>query len=303
MAELEQTAAEALEKVRSLAALTDKAHGRLQDLAAEIEAAAGQVESEWTRFVEKGQALLERAGEVNERVGAEAAEARGAVATLQAALTQADGDLHGALDSARDNTLGLGRMLDDAVPDVEAMAESVEKASQELARNAEQVESALQQALEAGRTFVEDTVAEGLRELQEQVRERAQQLTAVMEECGRELQTSFDNWEAGLTEVETEVAEAFEETETHMAGLVETAVRLSREAYLDPLGEVAREVQELEQLLGEVAGAAGESEETAVGSAQETSGAMDEDRAALEAVKAKLDEVKTLLASFSFVEI
>jgi hypothetical protein len=294
-ADLEQAAAEALEKVRALAALTDKAHGRLTELEADIESAAQDVESDWTRFVEQGQALLDKAGEVNERVGTESAEARGAVATLGAALGQAGEDSRANLETARENTLSVGKGFETATPDATALADSVKKASEELSKSADQVETALREALEAAREFVAETVTRDLEQLQDAVAGRAQQLTLVM--------TSYDHWDAGLTEVETEVAEAFEETETHMTTMVETAVTLARQAFLDPLTALASEVQEIEKLLEDVAEAATEAKEAAAGAADEASAAMDEDRAGFEAVKAKLDEVKALLASFSFVEM
>jgi hypothetical protein len=302
-ADLEQAAAEALEKVRALAALTDKAHGRLTELEADIESAAQDVESDWTRFVEQGQALLDKAGEVNERVGTESAEARGAVATLGAALGQAGEDSRANLETARENTLSVGKGFETATPDATALADSVKKASEELSKSADQVETALREALEAAREFVAETVTKDLEQLQDAVAGRAQQLTLVMTQCAEQLQTSYDHWDAGLTEVETEVAEAFEETETHMTTMVETAVTLARQAFLDPLAALASEVQEIEKLLEDVAEAATEAKEAAAGAADEASAAMDEDRAGFEAVKAKLDEVKALLASFSFVEM
>lgn len=282
MADLEQTATEALEKVRSLTALTDKAHERLAELAEEIESAGERVEADWGVFVEKGQALLEKAGEVNQELGAQASEARGGVATLQSQLAQADTDLQGGLDAAREQTLSLGRSLTDAIPDVTSLAEAVERTTQDLSRSADEVENALRETMEAARAFVTDAVAT---------------------ECISELEQSYEGWDEGLTEVETEVAEAFQETRDHMSGLVDVAVRLSRQAYLEPLKQVEGQVQQLEQLLAEVGAAVEESEEQAASPARERTAAMEEDRAALEAVRARLDEVKALLAAFTFVEM
>lgn len=303
MADLEQTATEALEKVRSLTALTDKAHERLAELAEEIESAGERVEADWGVFVEKGQALLEKAGEVNQELGAQASEARGGVATLQSQLAQADTDLQGGLDAAREQTLSLGRSLTDAIPDVTSLAEAVERTTQDLSRSADEVENALRETMEAARAFVTDAVGEDLEQIREQAAERTQQLDAVATECISELEQSYEGWDEGLTEVETEVAEAFQETRDHMSGLVDVAVRLSRQAYLEPLKQVEGQVQQLEQLLAEVGAAVEESEEQAASPARERTAAMEEDRAALEAVRARLDEVKALLAAFTFVEM
>jgi DNA repair exonuclease SbcCD ATPase subunit len=303
MADLEQAATEALEKVRSLTALTDKAHERLAELADEIESAGERVEVDWSVFVERGQALLGKAGEANERMGNAAAEARGAVATLQAQIAQADGDFHGALEAARDETLALGRSLTDAVPDVTSLAETVVRTTQELTSAADEIENAFQETMEAARAFVQDAVAEDLGHLQEQVAERTQQLMTVAGECVEQMQESFASWDEGLTEVETEVAEAFDETRDHMSGLVDVAIRLSRQAHLEPLKQVESQVEQLEQLLAEVAAAAEESEEQAAAPTRERTAAMEADRAALEAVRARLDEVKALLAAFTFVEM
>jgi DNA repair exonuclease SbcCD ATPase subunit len=122
-------------------------------------------------------------------------------------------------------------------------------------------------------------------------------------ECVEQMQESFASWDEGLTEVETEVAEAFDETRDHMSGLVEVAIRLSRQAYLEPLKQVEAQVEQLEQLLAEVAAAAEESDEQAVVPARERTAALEADRAALEAVRARLDEVKALLGAFTFVEM
>lgn len=303
MADLDQAATEALDKVRSLTALTDKAHERLADLAEEIEQAGARVETDWNAFVEKGEALLEAAGEAGRRVGAAAADARGDVATLQEQVAQADTDFDGALGAASEGTLGLGRGFTDAVPDVATLRETVVRTTEALTAAADEVEGALRETVEAARAFVQDVVAEGLRELQEHVAEQAQQLTALATTSVEAMQESFTGWDEGLTEVESKVTAAFEETRDHMTGLVDTAIRFSNEAFLDPLKEVEGQVESLEQLLAEVGTAVEESAEQVVTPSGERLAAMEEDRAALEAVRSKLDEVRALLASFTFVEM
>ena len=46
--------------------------------------------------------------------------------------------------------------------------------------------------------------------------------------CLEQLQESYDDWEQGLAEVETEVEKAFQEAEEHLTGLVGTLLTLAR---------------------------------------------------------------------------
>jgi DNA anti-recombination protein RmuC len=299
---LEVAAHDTLQKLRGLGSQVEKAHERFAALGQKLQETAHEVEADWSRLAEQVGSFLQKVDAEQGRLTGHAQASAQALSTLDHAVDQARADGQGALDDGRELAQSFGEQATGTIPSVTAFAESVQSSFQSLGEQAQAVETQLEEAVNAARTFLEQEVVQDLHEMQSDVEDHGRSVTEALATCGRELEASYDEWEAGLDEVESTIEEAFGEARAHLPEMVDEAFDHCAQKHVDELEPVSQQLAELAQVLQGLREAA----ERCADDTDAAAGALEEGlvatRGGLEAVEAKLGEVRGLLARYTFVQ-
>jgi len=303
MADLEGAAGDTLDKLKELVAHIDRAHQKFGDLREKVDELASTVQRDWIGLQEQVGEFLQAVGEQQGRLSTEVQEAAQATAGLEQAAAQASGEAENRLDAGETQVDAFAEQVTATEPAIGSLAESVEASFKALTDQAASVREQMEKAFGDARDFLQDEVVEGLQELQEDLRERGDAMEEALGECADALRESYQDWNAGLTEVEATVEKAFADAAEHLDKNVDLAFDECLERHLKEVQEFKTEVDALEaavQELAEAAEACGEVSEEAVGTHEQQMQSTEE---SLEAVQGKLAEIKTLLASYTFVQM
>ncbi len=149
MADLDETAGQALEVVTDLLAAAERAQARFVQLRDQVTHAQARLDREWTSLRERTQLFLERAATEARQVETAKTAAHGALGSLRTGLD----DLHGE----------VGRELTETQTSLETMGTDlleIEGGMGSALDEADEAEEALRSRLSAVQTEVEEVVAE-----------------------------------------------------------------------------------------------------------------------------------------------
>jgi len=219
VADLDETAREAIETVGDLLAAADRAQARFAHIRDQVTQAQARLDHEWEALRERTQAFLERAALEGRQLGAAKTAAQGALGGLRTSLD----DLHGEVGRELTETQAS---LDTMGPDLEEIEAGMEGALDE----ADEAEESLRTRLSAVQVEVDEVVAETegllrgalvdeLRETQQEVEREAVELTATItgefvvaiEARSRELFEQLVETEAEIRAVLDQASEATED--------------------------------------------------------------------------------------------
>jgi uncharacterized protein YukE len=306
VATLDEAADALAVKLQGLDSEIEASEHSLEELRGRIDAATHEVEQEWTGLTEAVSSFLQKVHDEQERLAHQAQETLPATTDAQHALATTGTEARAQIAEGRANLEGLAQHAGGLVPIVESLGkDSGEAPAKSLAERAAQIEQELTQAVDEASHFLRDELVPEIEQAGQEMRERAQALhDALTDEYLASLQTTFDDWESKVDELEAYVAgEGFKTSHEHAQAVVEYAMEECQTAFTHQLDELRQLVQtmagEVHELVAETQRAA----ETIVdhGGAELVVG-LDTTRQAVDKAATALGTARDLLVSHRFME-
>jgi len=297
--DLEDAAAESLANVKALGEHVEHAQQRLATVAEQVSAAAAAVEADWAALAERASAVQDALAQARAQAAGASQQAGQALRATDAAAGSAQSGGRAALREANEAVAALTTEVQGTEPLVAAMVHGFEAAGQALATEAAQVAEQVEHAVAAARQFLHDQVVPDLRDLQQQVHERAEALERELADFAEDLEHAYEHWAQGLSEVEHTVAEAFQRAGDHLHEMVGVALDTCAAAHQAELDGVAQEVVQAEAALHQVEAVVAHCHEQAAAAVSEAAGAMEGTHQGVLVVHAAVEQAKATLDHFT----
>ena len=306
MATLEDAAEALVVKLRGLDAEIDESAGRLEDLGERIVSAMRDVAEDWDALREAASSLLDTLRDEREPLSDRADQSTQAIAEAQEAVIRDGSDARQDIADGESRVTALGQHAAGLVPRVEELAaEAGEAPARSLAERARELEQELERLVQEARDFLQDEVASAASEAADNVTQVCQTLHRMLADAtAQAFQETYDEWEAGVDEMEDHVvSKGYEASHRHARDVVEYAMEECESGCLGHLDALQQTVgvllAQLQEMTTEVARATGE---LVAQTGSELRQEVDRTQQAAAAAVAALDGVRSTLAAYSFVE-
>jgi chromosome segregation ATPase len=174
-----------------------------------------------------------------------------------------------------------------------------------LKTRVDEIETNLEQALAEARRLLQEGLTADLERFQDEIKQKADEVAATINECPTELQAKYDEFSEHLKEVESLLEdEAFGRAPDHAREVVEEALKQCAQEHREELEQVVAAAATLESTIGELDQEVDETKSETVESGKEDLlEKMSETSDGLGEAQQALSEVKALLARFAFVRM
>jgi DNA repair exonuclease SbcCD ATPase subunit len=304
MPDFDVAADTALMKIGEFSGHVEKAQAAFAAFEEQLDRLRAQVDADWAALGEAVSSYLEKAGAQGTRLGQEHQEAEAALGELRQAVDSAQAEGQTELSGAKAHVAALGEQVEGTRPQVDTLAEQAEGAARGLAERASAIQDALDEALSQAREFLEVQVVGQFKEMSEEIERRAEALqTALADECETALEQAQEDLESKLDEVDQLADGAFGDARRHVEEVLDFSISESVKSHEQVLGELAGLAGELETAVEALSQATAQRKsEVEQGQGSREDARTDTDGRLNEMIGA-LNGVKDLLASFTFVEM
>lgn len=241
MADLDQSAGEALDTVSDLVTAADRAQARFAELRERVTQAQVRLDSEWTALRERTHLFLERAVAESRQLGAVKAGAHGALGTLRSGLEDLQGGAGGELAETQASFDAMGIDLERIEGDMTGALDQADEAEEGLRTRLETVQAEVEEAMAETEGLLRGALIDELRQTREEIEQEAVELAASV--TGEFL--------AAINARSRELFDQLVETEAEIGTVLDRANEATEDAANRALRECASGVeQELTRLEG-----------------------------------------------------
>jgi DNA repair exonuclease SbcCD ATPase subunit len=306
MTTLEDAATVLVEKLKTLESHTEQADKAFADLEAALAAVSHQLESDSRALEERVQSFIQHVHEAKARLDQDGQEAGAALKALDDAAEAARSEQETEVQEARGEIQALQQHVGAIDGQARTMLQGVLNAAGNLKTRADETEAQLEQVVAEARRMLQEDLAAGLEQAQDEINQRADELrTTIEEECTRDLQGAYDEFSAAFEEAERLTEDnAFGKAPDHAREVIEAAFRECAEAYRDELEEIVAATVKLEASIHDLNQEVDEVRSDAVDAGKDNLiHRMSDMNDGLGQMEQALNDVKALLARFSFVRM
>jgi ElaB/YqjD/DUF883 family membrane-anchored ribosome-binding protein len=307
MATLEDAAEALVVKLRGLDSEIEESEEKLQSLRDRLEAAAHDVEREWTALREAASSLLEKLRAEHEQLATQVQETSQAMVVAQNAVAEDGSEARNEMGEARAQLDALAQHATGLEPGVESLASDAGEApAKSLAQRARELQQELDQLVEEARNFLQDEVVNAANDTADEVRQMCQTLHESLAEGAAEaFQDAYDQWESAVGELEGYVvSQGYEASREHARAVVEYAAEECATACVTQMDDLQQLVGLLATQLEQMADQVEQSAEHVVTQAgAQLLQELEATGTSAKSAVAALDAVKRQLAQYSFVEV
>ena len=250
MADLDQTAREALETVSDLLAAADQTQARLTALRELVIQAQARLDSEWTALQERAQAFLMRATAEASQLAAAKAGAHGALASLRSGLDDLHGEAGRELEETEVSLHAMGTDLDQIEGGMTGVLDEAEEAEELLRNRLETVQGEVAEVMAETEGLLRGALADELRQTQQEIEQEAVELAAAvtgefLEALDARSRELFDR----LVETEAEIGTLLDQVSEATEGAADRALRECSSGFEHELARLQDNGDTLEGLL------------------------------------------------------
>jgi chromosome segregation ATPase len=259
VADLDQTAREALDTVSDLLAAADQAQARLATLRELVIQTQARLDSEWAVLRERTQAFLLRATTEASQVAVAKTGAHSALTNLRSGLDDLHGEAGRELEETQVSLHAMGTDLDQIEDGMTGVLDEADEAEELLRNRLETVQGEVAEAMAETEGLLRGALADELRQTQQEIEQEAVELAAsvtgeflaALDARSRELFEQLVETEAEIGTLLDQVSEATESTADH--ALRECSSGFEHElARLQDTGETLEErLEDLEEAVSD----------------------------------------------------
>lgn len=250
MADLDQTAQEALETVSDLLAAADQTQARLAALREQVIQGQARLDSEWAALQERAQTFLMRATTEASRLAVAKAGAHGALGSLRTGLDDLHGEAGRELEETQVSLHAMGTDLDQIEGGMTGVLDEAEEAEDLLRNRLETVQGEVAEVMAETEGLLRGALADELRQTQQEIEQEAVELAAsvtgeflaALDARSREL---FDQ----LVETEAEIGTLLDQVSEATEGAADRALRECSSGFEHELARLQDAGDRLEGLL------------------------------------------------------
>lgn len=232
MADLDQTAGEALDTVSDLVTAADEARARFAHLREQVIQAQARLDSEWTTLRERAHAFLERAIAEANQLGAAKAGAHSALGTLRSGLEDLQGEAGRELTETQASLDTMGTDLEDIEGGMTSALDQADEAEESLRTRLETVQAEVDEVMAETEGLLRGALVDELRQTREEIEQEAVELAAAVtgeflaaiEARSRELFEQLVETEAEIRTVLDQANEATEDAANRALGTCSSGV-------------------------------------------------------------------------------
>jgi hypothetical protein len=303
--ELDDTAADAVAKVKDLEAELDEARRTLSGAEERLKETAERIEADSDVLATEASGLMEQAREERAQVGQDGEEARQAVDQLTEKVQAAKVEAHRELDKSVADLGILQERVGALHEQLGALFDQTEAAARRIEQLATQAESEIDPVLDAARDLLQVSIVGHYESLQQEAEDWAQNIKGYTAELWEPvLQAMTDTWEDTLRTGVSAAIEAGVKAAGENARAVTTEVaEQSRARHAEALDEVSALGRRLQDALQKLSTQVEQATAQLTRDDEAALDEMDEAVKGLEQMAEALVRVKDLLASYSFVSM
>ena len=241
MADLDQSAREALDTVSDLVTAADRAQTRFAELRERVAQAQARLDSEWTALRERTQLFLERAVAESRQLGAAKAGAHSALGTLRSGLEDLQGEAGRELAETQASFDAMGSDLEGIEGGMAGALDQADETEESLRTRLSTVQAEVDEVMAETEGLLRGALIDELRQTREEIEQEAVELAASV---GGEFLAAIDARSR-------ELFEQLVETEAEIRTVLDRANEATEDAANRALRECASGVeQELTRLEG-----------------------------------------------------